>query len=135
MAFVIMLALYFLDPRGYSGANKAKNDLVTESPMGLTGVFQCLFLLLALYKIERFIRTSSNPDADEDGQKNRCPFIKAANSAAKRFKTRYARKLKKPVIQGRFGSSEDDDQSLSRKLRSFSLKAPTINHHDDMGSH
>jgi hypothetical protein len=134
MAFVIMLALYFLDPRGYSGANKAKNDLVTESPMGLTGVFQCLFLLLALYKIERFIRTSSNPDADEDGQKNRCPFIKAANSAAKRFKTRYARKLKKPVIQGRFGSSEDDDQSLSRKLRSFSLKAPTINHHDDMGS-
>jgi hypothetical protein len=134
MAFVIMLALYFLDPRGYGGVDKQKNELVTESPMGLTGVFQCLFLLLALYKIERFIRTSTNPDAADDGQNNRCPFLVAVNSVAKRFKARYARKFKKkPMIQGRFGGGQDD-QSLSRKLRSFSLKAPSINHLDDTGS-
>jgi hypothetical protein len=129
MAFIIMLALYFLDPRGYSRPDKEKNDLITESPMGMTGVFQCLFLLLTLYKIERFIRSSNNPDErNKNGQKHRCPFLLAANSAAKKFKTRYAKKLKKPLSQERF---DEDEQSLSRKLRSFSLKANNMHRHDD----
>jgi hypothetical protein len=129
MAFIIMLALYFLDPRGYGRAEKTKNDLITETPMGLTGVFQCLFLLLTLYKVERFIRSSTNPD-DRSlcGQKHLCPFLKAANTAAKKLKSRYTKKLKKPVMNGRF---DEDEQSLTRKLRSFSLKANVIHHHDD----
>jgi hypothetical protein len=126
MAFIIMLALYFLDPRGYGRVDNHRADLITETPMGMTGVFQCLFLLLTLYKIERLIRTSSDPDERAQG-KHRCPFLKAANTAAKKFKSRYAKKLKKPVT----GHFEEDEQSLSRKLRSFSLKASTIPAHDD----
>ena len=125
MAFIIMLALYFLDPRGYGHVDN-RTDIIVETPMGMTGVFQCLFLLLTLYKIERLIRTSSNPDERAQG-KHRCPFLKAANTAAKKFKSRYAKKLKKPVT----GHFEEDEQSLSRKLRSFSLKASTIPAYDD----
>ncbi|KAG7366865.1 hypothetical protein IV203_029535 [Nitzschia inconspicua] len=121
MAFVIMLALYFLDPRGYARPDKEKNETIMESPMGMTGVFQCLFLLLTLYKIERFVRSSNNPEVRaQGGQKHRCPFLLAANSAVKKLKMRYSRKLKKPIVQESFG---EDEQSLSRKLRNFSLKA------------
>lgn len=121
MAFIIMLALYFLDPRGYTKPDKEKNEMITESPMGMMGIFQCLFLLLTLYKIERFIRSSNNPqERARGGHKHRCPFLLAANSAAKKLKSRYAKKLKKPIAQETF---EEDERSLSRKLRSFSLKA------------
>jgi hypothetical protein len=129
MGFVIMLALYFLDPRGYSRPNKENNDLITSTPMGLTGFFQCFFLLLTLYKVERLIRSSNDPDSRvQDGEKTRCPFLVAANTSMKKFKLRYARKMKRPSIQTRV---VDDDQSLSRKLRSFSLKANAVHHHDE----
>jgi hypothetical protein len=135
MAFIIMLALYFLDPRGYARPDEEKNQLITGSPMGLTGVFQCLFLLLTLYKIERFIHSSNNPgDRSQSGQEHRCPFLVAANSAAKKLKSRYAKKFKKPLSEGRF---DENEQSLSRKLRSFSLKANMMHlhqHDDDTGS-
>jgi hypothetical protein len=132
MAFVVMVALYFLDPRGY-GRTDNYSDRITATPMGLTGVFQCLFLLLALYKVERFIRTSSNPElkAQSDGQR-RCPFLIAGHSAMKKFKSRYSKKFKKPGVHGKIA---DDDRSLSQRLRSFSLKAASIQHiHDDTGT-
>lgn len=132
MAFVVMLALYFLDPRGYGRADN-NTEQITDTPMGFTGVFQCLFLLLALYKVERLVRTSTNPDlaAQNDGQR-RCPFLKAVNSSMKKFKSRYSKKLRKPIMQGKF---EDDDHSLSQRLRRFSLKTSSIQSiHDSNGS-
>jgi hypothetical protein len=136
MAFIIMLALYFLDPRGYARSDEEKNELITASPMGMTGVFQCLFLLLTLYKIERYIRSSNDPEERTQGGalNHRCPFLVAANSAAKKLKSRYAKKFKKSISEGRF---EENEQSLSRKLRSFSLKANMMHlhqHDDDTGS-
>lgn len=133
LGFVIMLALYFLDPRGYGRLDKeTRDELVTQTPMGVSGIIQCLFLLLALYKIERLIRRSVDPDAVKSDGKTRCPFLLAASTTMKKFKSRYAKKLKrkkKPVaIYGRIG--DDDDLSLTQKLRSFSLKAPaTSNNH------
>jgi hypothetical protein len=90
---------------------------------------------LTLYKIERFIHSSNNPgDRSQSGQEHRCPFLVAANSAAKKLKSRYAKKFKKPLSEGRF---DENEQSLSRKLRSFSLKANMMHlhqHDDDTGS-
>jgi hypothetical protein len=128
VVFVMMVAFYLLDPRGYSSPDKQSNEEVTQNPMGLSGLFQSIFLLLAIYKTERLIRRSSNPDEAKSDGKSRCPFLKAAATTMRKFKSRYAKKLKRKqstaaFIQGRIG---DDDLSLTHKLRSFSLKASAM---------
>jgi hypothetical protein len=137
-AFGIMIAFYAMDTK--TPATTVHDDSVTQTPMGLVGIFQCLFLLLTLYKVERWVRTTSTTTTEEDGtstnygdEERKCPFLKASNAAMKRFKSRYAKKLKKPPI-ATSKSIADDDSSLSHRLRSFSLKAAAAAsavHHDD----
>mmetsp|Transcript_46987 Transcript_46987/g.114645 ORF Transcript_46987/g.114645 Transcript_46987/m.114645 type:complete len:597 (-) Transcript_46987:125-1915(-) len=132
LVFVIMVAFYFLDPRGYSSLDKHTTQEVTESPMGLSGLLQSIFLLLAIYKTERFVRRSSDPDEARSDGKSRCPFMKAASLTMRRFKSRYAKKLKRrktsAIVQGRI--SNDDDLSFSRRLRTFSLKGNSTVAHE-----
>jgi hypothetical protein len=136
VAFCIMVVLYALDPRGYKLHSSSKTSgvtvipEVTETPMGVMGIVQCLFLLLTLYKVERFVRSGTN---NHDGSANprRCPFLRASAQAMVSLKARYAKRLSKKNRNriGRTGSSDDD--SLSHRLRSFSLKAATNNGHDE----
>jgi len=126
--FVIMLAMYFLDPRGYQRSDQEKlqdQAATTENPMGLTGILQCLFLLLSLYQIESMLRGSTtSTNLDEDGQKQ-SSFLEFLQSttAMKKLKSRFSKKFKKPVTRGAVGEFELDDNTLTQKLRSFSLKA------------
>ena len=142
-AFVIMLAMYFLDPRGYRRSDEEKQVFqaaTTENPMGLTGIFQCLFLLLSLFQVESFIRTTTNP-SDENG-KGRSSFFEFLKStkAMKKLRSRFAKKLKKPSTsrtRGAVGAYDYDENTLTQKLRSFSLKGSnlrTTNLDDDTGS-
>ncbi|OEU22550.1 hypothetical protein FRACYDRAFT_232708 [Fragilariopsis cylindrus CCMP1102] len=124
-AFVIMLAMYFLDPRGYQRSDQEKLEdqaATTENPMGLTGILQCLFLLLSLYQVESIIRTSTT-DLDEDGQRQ-SSFVEFLQStmAMKKLKSRFSKKFKKPATRGAVGKYDLDDNTLTQKLRSFSLK-------------
>ena len=128
VGFLVMIALYVMDPRGYQSAssNKSRNGMpvvpqVTETPMGLLGIVQCMFLLLTLYKVERFVRTGAQPDGSTIPR--RCPFLRASVQAMDSLKNRYAAKLSKKnsMYIGRNGSTDED--SLSKRLRSFSLKA------------
>jgi hypothetical protein len=132
-AFVIMLAMYFLDPRGYQRSDQEKLEdqaATTENPMGLIGILQCLFLLLSLYQVESFIRTSTT-DLDEDGQRQ-SSFVEFLQSttAMKKLKSRFSKKFKKPVTRGAVGKYDLDDSTLTQKLRSFSLKQHPKVHHD-----
>ncbi|MGK3751157.1 MAG: hypothetical protein ACI8RD_003457 [Bacillariaceae sp.] len=132
-AFVIMLAMYFLDPRGYQRSDQEKLEdqaATTENPMGLTGILQCLFLLLSLYQVESFIRTSTT-DLDEDGQRQ-SSFVEFLQSttAMKKLKSRFSKKFKKAVTRGAVGKYDLDDSTLTQKLRSFSLKQHPKVHHD-----
>ena len=118
-AFFLMIGVYFMDPRGYA----EQIDNVTDSPMGLAGIFQCFFLLLTLYKMERFFRV------DDGEQIRRCPFLKASANAMDQLRTRYSNKLnKKPSKKHRRNSGEESFQSSPHRLRNFSLKA---DHHSD----
>jgi hypothetical protein len=119
VAFGAMVVLYMMDPKGYSGNHVQE---LTEAPMGLTGLFQVLFLLVALFKIERFIRSTTEENYSSE---SKCPFLKAADTAMQRFKGQYAKKLKKS------GSGRDDDSLLSNRLRSYSLKAAAFQDLDD----
>eukprot|EP00538_Stauroneis_constricta_P006467 CAMPEP_0119548330 /NCGR_PEP_ID=MMETSP1352-20130426/2279_1 /TAXON_ID=265584 /ORGANISM="Stauroneis constricta, Strain CCMP1120" /LENGTH=696 /DNA_ID=CAMNT_0007593567 /DNA_START=134 /DNA_END=2224 /DNA_ORIENTATION=+ len=99
IAFGLMIGLFFIDPRGYSG--HVQSETVAASPMGIVGIFQTFFLLLTIYKVQRFLRI------DEDHPR-RCPFLKASVHAMERLKSRYAKKLA--------------PEAAPTKLRAFSLK-------------
>lgn len=115
-AFFLMIGVYFIDPRGYA----EQIDDVTDSPMGLAGIFQTFFLLLTLYKMERFFRID-----DGEEQIRRCPFLKASANAMDQLKTRYSNKLKQnPSEKHRRNSAgEESAPSSPHRLRNFSLKA------------
>jgi len=128
--FVIMLAMYFMDPHGYRRSDEEKQvsqAATTENPMGLTGIFQCLFLLLSLYQAELFVRTTSRKsdcDGNEQSQSSFLEFIQSTR-AMKKLKSRFYKKLKKPSIgarRGAVGAYDYDENTLTQKLRSFSLK-------------
>jgi len=126
VGFVLMLAMYFADPHGYRAPEEEKQEsqaATTDNPMGLTGIFQCLFLLLSLYQIELFVRTTSNRDENGEAQSSFLEFIQSTR-AMKRLKARFYKKLKKPSRRrrGAVGAYETDDNTLTQKLRSFSLK-------------
>jgi hypothetical protein len=119
VAFGAMVVLYMMDPRGYSGNHVQE---LTEAPMGFTGLFQVLFLLVALFKIERFIRSTTEENYSSE---SKCPFLKAADTAMQQFKGKYAKKLKKSR------SARDDDSLLSNRQQSYSLKAAAFQDLDD----
>lgn len=132
--FVVMLAMYFMDPHGYSRTDEEKQvsqAATTENPMGLTGIFQCLFLLLSLYQLELFVRTTAIPsdrfDHNENNGEGQSSFLKFIQStrAMKKLKSRFYKKLKKPSIRtrrGAVGAYDYDEKNLTQKLRSFQLK-------------
>lgn len=128
-AFGVMILFYIMDPRDET--MKAEHDHVTETPMGFMGIFQCLFLLLTLYKVERLVHSSNTAGpggAVYHSEERRCPFLKASAAAMKKLKSRYAKKLQKQGVTGSLtkdGSSYrvKDDDSFALRLRSFSLKA------------
>lgn len=120
LAFCAMIVLYMMDPKAYSGIHVQARS---EAPMGLTGLFQVLFLLVALFKIERFIRSTTEEKFSISESK--CPFLKAANTAMQQLKGNYSKKLKKA------GSAKVDDSLLSHRLRSYSLKAAAFQDLDD----
>jgi hypothetical protein len=128
--FVIMLAMYFMDPHGYRRTDEEKQvsqAATTENPMGLTGIFQCLFLLLSLYQLELFARTTARPsdrDGNGEGQSSFLEFIQSTK-AMKKLKSRFYKKLKKPSTRthrGAVGAYDYDENNLTQKLRSFQLK-------------
>ena len=125
--FVIMLAMYIVDPHGYRASEEEKQvsqAATTENPMGLTGIFQCLFLLLSLYQIELFVRTTTNRDGNVEAQSSFIEFIQSTR-AMKKLKARFYKKLKKPSRRNRgaIGAYDyNDENALTSKLRSFSLK-------------
>ena len=131
-AFVVMIALYVIDPRGYQSAHSTISvgtgipvvPEVTESPMGMMGIFQCLFLLLTLYKIEKFV--NSGPQPDGSVVPRLCPFLRASTQAMATLKKRYAAKLSKKNRKLNDRKGMGDDDSLSHRLRSFSLKAAAV---------
>eukprot|EP00980_Cylindrotheca_fusiformis_P007315 scaffold1525_cov142-Cylindrotheca_fusiformis.AAC.115 len=118
VAFGSMIFLYMMDPKGYSGDHVEEHS---ELPMGFKGLFQVVFLLLALFKIERLIRSTTNSKFSTEETK--CPFLKAASGAMKRFKESYSKKLKKPTAK--------DGDRIKDRLRGFSLKAATFKDLDD----
>jgi len=124
--FLLMLAMYIMDPHGYRAPEAEKQEhqaATTDNPMGLTGIFQCLFLLLSLYQIELFVRTTSNRDGNGEAQSSFLEFIQSTR-AMKKLKARFYKKLKKPSRKRRsaVGAYEYDENNLTQKLRSFSLK-------------
>jgi hypothetical protein len=127
--FVIMLAMYFMDPHGYRRSDEEKQvsqAATTENPMGLTGIFQCLFLLLSLYQVELFVRTTTS-GSDRDGKQGQSSFLEFIQStrAMKKLKARFYKKLKKSSSRTRrsaVGDYDYDENSMTQKLRSFSLK-------------
>jgi len=127
--FVIMLAMYFMDPHGYRRSDEEKQvsqAATTENPMGLTGIFQCLFLLLSLYQVELFVRTTTS-GSDRDGKQGQSSFLEFIQStrAMKKLKARFYKKLKKSssrTRRGAVGAYDYDENSMTQKLRSFSLK-------------
>jgi len=122
-AFVTMVLFYWLDPN-HGSAMYEEHKRIQEQPMGVTGVFQSLFLLLTLYKAERLLRRSNSSYENRS-----CPFLKAASGAMKRFKSKYSKKLhKKSLVNGRIYDLEGDD--VSHRLRKFNLKRRD----DDTGS-
>jgi hypothetical protein len=128
-AFGVMILFYVMDPRDET--MKAEHDHVTETPMGFMGIFQCLFLLLTLYKVERLVHSASTAGPGGvvyHSDERRCPFLKASAAAMKKLKSRYAKKLQKQGVTGSLtkdGSSYrvKDDDAFALRLRSFSLKA------------
>mmetsp|Transcript_86802 Transcript_86802/g.169848 ORF Transcript_86802/g.169848 Transcript_86802/m.169848 type:complete len:209 (-) Transcript_86802:31-657(-) len=129
-AFGLMILFYLMDPHKNDEHVQLAHQAQTQTPMGLMGIFQCLFLLLTLYKIERLVRTTvaanhyqkkhpGEVPAIYMSEERRCPFLKASARALKRFKSRYAKRLKKSVG----GGAPVEEEQLSHKLRSFSLKA------------
>ena len=138
--FVVMLAMYFMDPHGYSASEEEKQVMqaaTTDNPMGLSGIIQVLFLLLSLYQIELFVRTSSNPNG-----RTQSSFIEYIQStkAVKKLKSKFYKKLKKSsrTRRGAVGAFDyDDNSALTQKLRSFSLKGNNSfrsHNFDDTGS-
>mmetsp|Transcript_10265 Transcript_10265/g.30081 ORF Transcript_10265/g.30081 Transcript_10265/m.30081 type:complete len:593 (-) Transcript_10265:66-1844(-) len=131
--FVLMLAMYFVDPHGYGRSDEERqvsHAATTENPMGLTGIFQCLFLLLFLYQVEAFIRTTSAADDRDENRKSSFIEFLQSTKAMKKLKARFAKKLKKPSARSRrgaVGAYDYDENSRTQKLRSFSLKGS--NHH------
>jgi hypothetical protein len=125
--FVAMLVMYFMDPHGYRRSDEEKQvsqAATTENPMGLTGIFQCLFVLISLYQVELFIRTTSTSSDREQGQSTFLAFIQST-TAMKKLKSRFYKKLKKPSTRkrrGAVGAYDYDENTLTQKLRSFSLK-------------
>ncbi|CAJ1946275.1 unnamed protein product [Cylindrotheca closterium] len=120
VAFLAMVGLYIVDPKEHS---KNYAEAAMDTPMGVVGLFQVCFLLLALYKIEKFIRCTSEGNFDSY---RKCPFLKASDAAMQRFKGTYASKLKKS------GRGHDDDSSLvSKRLRSYSLKTASFRDLDE----
>jgi hypothetical protein len=127
-AFGLMILFYIMDPNKNDEQVQLAHQAQTQTPMGLMGIFQCLFLLLALYKIERLVRTTvaanhyqkkhpGEVPAIYMSEERRCPFLKASARALKRFKSRYAKRFKNT------GAAPIEEEQLSHKLRSFSLKA------------
>eukprot|EP00339_Tiarina_fusa_P022053 CAMPEP_0117069636 /NCGR_PEP_ID=MMETSP0472-20121206/48861_1 /TAXON_ID=693140 ORGANISM="Tiarina fusus, Strain LIS" /NCGR_SAMPLE_ID=MMETSP0472 /ASSEMBLY_ACC=CAM_ASM_000603 /LENGTH=625 /DNA_ID=CAMNT_0004792293 /DNA_START=230 /DNA_END=2108 /DNA_ORIENTATION=+ len=133
-AYVIMIAFYLIDTRGKGNDDAhAQNDVVRQNPMGLMGVFQCLFLLLTLYKVERLVRSATSNNSNSNDGKNgynnnngnnetehRCPFLRASNTAMKRLKAKYAKKLKrakKTTVDER-----EETSVVSKRLKNFSLR-------------
>mmetsp|Transcript_9621 Transcript_9621/g.22583 ORF Transcript_9621/g.22583 Transcript_9621/m.22583 type:complete len:546 (-) Transcript_9621:64-1701(-) len=114
VAFLAMVGLYMFDPKEHS-TNYAQSAM--DAPMGLVGLLQVCFLLLALYKIEKFIRCTSEGNFDSY---RKCPFLKASDAAMQRFKGTYAKKLKKS------GRGRDDDSLVSKRLRNYSLKTASF---------
>ena len=140
--FIVMLAMYFMDPHGYGASEEEKQEMqaaTTENPMGLTGIIQCLFLLLSLYQIELFVRSTSNPNGQT--QSSFIEYIQSTK-AVKKLKARFYKKLKKTsrsrrAAVGAFDYDYDDNSALTQKLRSFSLKGNNSfrsHNFDDTGS-
>lgn len=128
-AFVLMIAMYFLDPRGYQRSDQEKlhDAAVTfENPMGWTGILQCVFLFVSLYHIELFVRTTANSDEFGGDDSNRYSFLKLLQSttAMKKLKARFSKKLKKTIAARGPSAVEEcyESSTSTRKLRSFSLK-------------
>lgn len=126
-AFIIMLAMYFLDPSGYQRTDQEKlQDAVatTENPMGITGIAQCLFLLLSLYQVESFVRTTSSTAEYDEDKSNTSSFLDFLQSttAMKKLKSHFSKKPRKAVPRATVGDYDLDDNTSTQKLRSFSLK-------------
>lgn len=126
--FVTMLAMYLFDPHGYGRSEEEKlvtQAATTDNPMGLTGIFQCLFLLLSLYQVELFVRTtseSSGQGGNGEGKSSFMEFIQSTK-AMKKLKARFYKKLKRRTHRSRRSAvGAYDEHELTQKLRSFSLK-------------
>jgi hypothetical protein len=70
-AFGIMIAFYAMDTK--TPATTAEDDSVTQMPMGLVGIFQCLFLLLTLYKVEQWVRMTTSTTTTPLGRDGSSP--------------------------------------------------------------
>ncbi len=125
-AFGLMILFYIMDPNKDDEQVHLAHEAQTQSPMGLMGIFQCLFLLLTLYKVERLVRTTmaaNHYNKRHPGEvpsiymseERRCPFLKASARALKRLKSKYGKRFKRSVHL--------EEEPMSHKLRSFSLKA------------
>jgi len=137
-AFGLMIMFYVMDP--HKDDSRQQHVETTQNPMGLMGCFQCFFLLLTLYKVERLVRTTHAankyqkmhghpmPPSVYMSEDRRCPFLKASGRALKRFKAKYAKRLQ------RAATNTSKPERESKQLRRFSLKAAGFKDHGDTGS-
>lgn len=148
--FAVMLAMYFSDPHGYGRSDEEKlvsQAATTENPMGLRGILQCVFLLVFLYQVESFIRTTSTKSDQDNNRQEKSSIIEFLQSttAMKKLKSRFAKKLKKKSSRSRrgaVGAFDYDENTRTQKLRSFSLKgsnhqmrsATSLHDNSDTGS-
>jgi len=96
--------------------------------------------LVSLYQVESFLRSTINPDENGQGQSSFVEFLQST-TAMKKLKYHFGKKLKKPSTRtrtrGAVGAYDYDENTLTQKLRSFSLKNSNIrttNLDDDTGS-
>lgn len=113
VGFCLMIALYMLDPQGYSA--ESNFDHKTNTPMGLLGLFQVLFLLAVLYKTEKLVRATTEGHTGEV----RCPFLKASDKAMRKFKEKYAKKLEQH-------KNAYHDDGISRRLQASTFQEMNI---------
>ena len=117
--WVLMVGIYYWDPNGYELAQtqlaQEKFLQAHETPLYGTGFWQCAFLWLVLYKIQRFVNADSIQSSGKTGY---CPFLKAFSFGMDEFKSRYSQRLTKTER-----SSPKRKQKLAQqKLRQFSLR-------------
>jgi len=151
--FGLMVLFYMMDPsrpgndpKQAQQQHRSQNysEEKAQTPMGIMGIFQCLFLLLTLYKVERLVHTTRAAQHYEKthnggpvpavymSEERKCPFLKAAARAMKRFKHKYNQRLSKATSPSQ-STKQQNHPELSQKLRSFSLKAASIQDLDNDG--